>query len=293
MRCAYADDFGPGGDIRELRFVAPRLLAHRVRQQHNDPQDIKITDVVAVGNDAILSWNGGKDQGVMGLVRVGSRWWDALDIGEGCWQWQASYPLFPDEDDPLGGLPNSGRLLRIGLSSSLVAAAVVHNRDVRRGEHAPPSCTIDYYQIQSFVTRAGGTATVLRPETSGYSIVIEYTANNAAGKTPLSIYARPPTDAEFLPYPTPGQYVPNAVAYFDLTINGKAPVTFAPGTTIDIWFPFVLDDRLNYDLTIGYADKPIGPIYARAFDNVLHYVLPAFTVTPGRTLMAEIDGNRH
>ena len=110
---------------------------------------------------------------------------------------------------------------------------------------------------------------------------------------PVTVYARPPTDAEFIPYPTPAQYVPNAVLYFDLRINGTSPVTFAQGTTIDIWFPFVLDDRLNYDLTIGYADKPIGPIYARAFDNALHFVLPAFTVTPGRALMAEIDGNWH
>ncbi|MDQ1610064.1 MAG: hypothetical protein QOE16_2796, partial [Microbacteriaceae bacterium] len=34
-----------------------------------------------------------------------------------------------------------------------------------------------------------------------------------------------------------------------------------------------------------------GPIYAKPFDNVLHYKLPAFTVAPGQTLMAEIDGN--
>lgn len=127
-----------------------------------------------------------------------------------------------------------------------------------------------------------------------YEITIFYTSNTSTPHAASSeMYARPPTDAEFLPYPTPMQYVPNAVAYFDLTINGTSPVTFTPGTAIDVWFPFVLDDRLNYDLTIGYADKPIGPIYARAFGNALHFVLPAFTVTPGRALMAEIDGNWH
>ena len=108
----------------------------------------------------------------------------------------------------------------------------------------------------------------------------------------MNLFARPPTDAEFLPYPTVSNFVSTAVAYFDLTLNSTAPVVFSV-MSIDIWFPFVLDDSLQYDLTIGYADKPVGPIYAKPFDNVLHYVLPGFTATPGRPLMAEIDGDWH
>ena len=53
----------------------------------------------------------------------------------------------------------------------------------------------------------------------------------------------------------------------------------------------MLDDTLKYDLTMGFAGEPIGPIYAKPYDNVLHYTLPGFTATPGKTLMAEIDGN--
>jgi len=191
----------------------------------------------------------------------------------------------------------------------LVAAAAIHNDDVRvhlsddqatrplasRGFTLvkPSRCSSYFYQFPNAqpIKSGGGSLLSFRSDTSGYEITVHYSANDAHDAVFHIPYARAPTEAEIIPYPTTYHFVSNAVAYFDLTIDGPKTVTFAPGTTIDIWFPFVLDDALKYALTMGFAREPIGPVYARPFDNVLHYTLPGFTVTPGRTLMAEIDGN--
>lgn len=142
------------------------------------------------------------------------------------------------------------------------------------------------------VSPLGGTLWQDPVFTAGYDITVRYAANNSSAKESFGpIYARAPTAAEIIPYPTTLHFISTSVAYFDLTVDGQKPIAFAPGTTIEIWFPFVLDDTLRYDLTIGFATEPLGPLYAKPFDNVLRYQLPGFTATPGRTLMAEIDGN--
>ena len=305
---ARADDFGPRGDVRDVRFAAGRLLAHSARNARGQLNAIAISDVVVVKNAALLSWQIGDRRGLMGLIRQYDRWWDALEVYElsaACWgPAVTAYPL-PGAQWEQDGLHPSPRLLRkFGLPDDVIAAASVHNNDVRNAAAEPqpdasvlakPSCESEFYQIPKDqpVTSMGGSLQSDRADTSGYEIVLHYTANDAAGAVFHEPYARAPTAAEIIPNPAGYHFTSNAVMYFDLTIDAPKPVTFAPGTTIDIWFPFVLDDSLRYDLTIGFADRSIGPIYAKPFDNVLHYTLPGFTVTPGRTLMAEIDGNWH
>ncbi len=143
------------------------------------------------------------------------------------------------------------------------------------------------------VLRPGGVLAAPRSTTAGYELRITYARNDApAGTTLLPIYGRVPTDAEMLPFPTPMNFTANAVYYFDLTVDGAAPVHFASGTTVDVWVPWVLDQNMRYDLTIGFAQPYIGPIFATLHDNVLHYELPGFTAIPGRTMMAEIDGEK-
>jgi len=301
---ARADDFGPRGDVRELHFVAQRLLAHTARRHKVDPTAVRISDVVAVKNAALLSWDIGTSHGLSGLIRQYDRWWEALDIYLVGSCWDSATTAYP-----LAGVmwqrdsaPTPVSLLRYGLPPDLVSAAATHNDDVRRyfspAIHVPnrlfrPGCSVEYYQLRSLqpIEPAGGSLNSFRSDTAGYEIALRYAANNANGAFFHIPYARAPTQAEIIPYPTTPSSISNAVMYFDLTIDGAKPVTFAPGTTIDIWFPFVLDDTLSYDLTIGFAREPIGPLYAKPFDNVLHYKLPGFTAMPGQTLMAEIDGD--
>jgi hypothetical protein len=311
---ARADDYGPSGDVRELRFVAQRLLAQRARAAGADPKAISVPDVVVVANSALLSWDYGmpvrNSHGVMGLVRQEARWWDALDDVSWnqsglCWNTTTAYPL-----QPAGGARGSSRAvwLSYGLPAELIDRALQVpglRRAIEPPKPSPPPrdrgyllravCPFDAIygvEMEPAISRTGGVTALPRSELSGYGITIHYTENTSDRTDRFArIYARPPTAAEIIPYPTTQRFISTSVAYFDLTIDSTKPVTFAPGTTIDIWFPFVLDDTLNYDLTIGFAQEPIGPVYAKPFDNVLHYKLPGFTAMPGQTLMAEIDGN--
>jgi hypothetical protein len=298
VAAARADDFGPRGDVREVRFDAQRLLAHSVRGWKLDPSAISISDAVVVKNAALLSWRAGARRGLIGLIRDGSRWWDALAYTSEIDGWldAASYPLPPKCSVTAQSRPDAGVLVQDGLPKDLVDVAALHISLLRA---APPVRSSHVVladrlcgQNGGNIDPGGGTLWQIPSYTAGYDILVAYGKNTSVGQTESRpLYARAPTQAEIIPYPTTYHFVSNAVAYFDLTIDGAKPVTFAPGTTVEIWFPFVLDDALRYDLTVGFADRPIGPIYAKPFDNVLQYTLPEFTVTPGRTLMAEIDGN--
>jgi hypothetical protein len=304
-RCVFADDFGPHSDIREVRFAAQRLLAHRARDLKVDPNNTRLSDVVVVKDGALLSWDIGANRGLMGLVRKYDRWWDALDFQNAVDGWidSTSYPLPSKCSTQSDRGPGSATLLNDGLQPDLVDAAATHNAALHKLDNASKdthtagvitrAVMIDRFcdPLNNPIQPPGGTIWAVRSYTSGYELTVHYAANSGDGSF-RPAYARAPTQAEILPYPTTLQFVSTAVLYFDLSIDGSAPVKFQPGTTIDIWFPFILDDTLKYDLTTGFADAPIGPIYAKPFDNVLHYTLPGFTATPGRALMAEIDGNR-
>ena len=197
-----------------------------------------------------------------------------------------------------------------GFSDDLLEAAIQHNANVSAARPIIPQNK--YTKKYTFEPTAklepvcpsnpcgthiqlpGGTVTAWGSQTGGYAFSMTYASNDASEKATFSqVYGRAPTQAEFLPYPTPsGFYSSDAVFFFDLTIDAPNSVTFAKASRIFVWFPFVLDDTLRYNLSIGFADKPIGPIFAKVFDNTLEFELPAFTVTPGKQLMAEIDGDR-
>ncbi|HET9096487.1 MAG TPA: hypothetical protein VFN37_07480 [Candidatus Baltobacteraceae bacterium] len=140
----------------------------------------------------------------------------------------------------------------------------------------------------------GGAIAPPREITAGYGLRFVFTANDAPAPVNLTqIYARPPTAAEFLPnHPlAPGWGSSDAVCYFDITVGGSKNVTFKPGTALDVWFPFVLDDQLDYSVSFVSNDKPYEMTHAAIFDNTLHFVLGEFTLAPGKPLMAEIDGD--
>ncbi len=302
---ARADDFGPRGDVRELRFVAQRLLARSARAAKVDPDAVRISDIVAVNDAALLSWDAGANHGLMGLIRQYGRWWEALAFRHEIDGWidSASYPLAQKCSVVAHALPSAETLLEDGLPRNLVDTAIMHSGDLRpkpahvstgRFQRIRHVVMIDRGcgQPAGSIDTPGGILWQIPSYTSGYDVTVAYSRNDAdTGATFRPVYARAPTQAEIIPYPTTLHFISTSVLYFDLMIEGSKPVTFAPGTTIDIWFPFVLDDTLSYDLTIGFAKEPIGPVYAKPFDNVLHYKLPGFTAVPGQTLMAEIDGN--
>jgi hypothetical protein len=131
-------------------------------------------------------------------------------------------------------------------------------------------------------------------QTAGYDLSVHFSPSDEHAPVKLTqLYVRTPTPAEFLPnHPiAPGWGYSDAVCYFDLGVDGSGTITFAPGTSIDVWFPFVLDDQLQYTMSFFSNDKPSGQITGTIFDNTLHFVLPQFVMAPDKPLMAEIDGD--
>lgn len=156
----------------------------------------------------------------------------------------------------------------------------------------PPGMASDLPDTR--VSAAGGAFEPPPDRTAGYAITVRYAPSDAPPRAHFSfVYGRTPSMAEFLPYPTTYPFTSDSVAYFDLTIDASRPVRFSTGTEIDVWFPFVLDDRLRYDFFLDGAQPAMGPIQSSAFDNTLRFDLPAFLITPGKELMAEIDGTLH
>ena len=308
-----ADDFGKRADVAAVRSDARVLLAHQARVAGADPDKIDISDVVVDSDQAILTWNIANRHGLMGLVRNENRWWDALDMtatgtaASDCWAIEVAYPL-NTASATFDAAPTPGTLVSAGVSSVLAADANRHNETVREAQarldrwnaqHVPGTlvkagCEDDIYVVKpdSAVHRGGGIVSLPRSETSGYAVGFHYASNDGpAGATFQTVRVRPPTHAEFLPYPTPYQYASDAVMFFDFGVEGSHAVAFQRGSSVDVWFPFVLDDKLRYSMTFSAGGTSVGPVAGSIFDNVLHFDLPAFTAKPGETFMGEIDGD--
>lgn len=249
---ARADDYGPARTVAQLRSQARRLLARQARASGADPKNLVVSEVVVAGNEALLSWDSGKQRGLMRLAFANDRWWDTYEAAA-----SKDLKITPD--------------LLAHMENSAHTAASAWRIEPSGAIVAPP-----------------------RKLTAGYGMQFAFSANDAPAPVKLTqVYARPPTPAEFLPnHPlAPGWGSADAVCYFDLTVGGPSNVTFKPGTAVDVWFPFVLDDQLQYSMSFFSNDKPSGIIRATIFDNTLHFVLGEFTLAPGKPLMAEIDGD--
>jgi hypothetical protein len=130
--------------------------------------------------------------------------------------------------------------------------------------------------------------TTLVPEII-YGLTVVFAANDAASQDRvINVLPRAPTLGES--WLTPNS---DAYAFFSGIVSSAKPIHVQAGTTIDVWFPFVLEPSLRYSLTI---DPTVGTPIAVTLPgilakNTLHFTLPAFTLEPGADLMAEIDGD--
>ncbi len=144
-----------------------------------------------------------------------------------------------------------------------------------------PDYSVDELPFQSTFRRwiAGGE----------YGVKIKLASNDGDQQAELlRIQARAPTLAESWTNPPSG----NSYFFFSGTVQAAQPVHVQSGTTIDVWFPFVLDPSLRYSLTIAAPNAmSLGPVEGTLKDNTLHFVLPAFTAPPGAELMGEIEGD--
>lgn len=260
-----ADDFGPPSEIRSANYDALRLLAHTATSHNLPASAVVVSDTVVVGEWAIASWRAGGQHGIIVVRKQLGQWWDVLQ----------STPA---------------DLLDMQLPPVLVAEAKAHNPDVKNANtrgltgHGDPRCS-DY--CSSISPSGGSIDTVTRAATGGYLLTVRFSANSADKDEKVKrVYARMPTEGE-----STQSLFGDAFFFFTVEFVGAKPVTFKPGTTIDVWFPHVLDTFRHYGLTGAMSNSAFGPVRGTLADNTLHFVLPSFTAAPGDPVMFEIDGD--
>jgi len=277
---SVADDAGPHRDIRAIRHDAPIILANFVRRNGFDPSQLTIDDVVVRGDQALVQWHVRSNIGVDGFIRMYRSWWHRT----------SNYPI-PNVSyevcyEPLActrvhGVTTADFIAR-GFAPETVALAALHLPAI--GERVR-DYAFDTYDASIFALSGSERIGALDPD--GYGIKIQFAPTDATAGAFLRVTGRRPTQAES--WITPGG---NSYFFFSATVHATQPVHVHAGTTIDVWFPFVLDPSYRYSLTIaGSGFTAIGPIDGTLFDNIVHFVLPAFTAPPGTDLMGEIESD--
>ena len=272
---ARADDSGPARDVQAIRHDLPLLLTRDLRAHNISASAVKIDGVAVSGDLAMVQWHAAERSGIVGMELRFGRWW--LDqrapvgapidyAGYGCAGLQAPFQaLVPFAQHHL----------------SAIDAMIVRQMHAPRGGASgiPDSPTVIYTRFPSPTITA-----------APYEAAITFAKDDVFPDTDASftdLRGRAPTEAES--WLTPGG---NSYFFFSGTMQSEQLVHVQAGTTVDVWFPFVLDTSLKYSLTIaGHGFKAIGPVEGTLFENSLRFALPAFTLTPGVELMGEIESD--
>jgi len=303
---AMADDFGAHRDITQVTSAAKHLLAHRLRDMSITPESAAISDVVVVKDQAVLTWQAGSQQALMGLVRYGDRWWNAFDerpsapagvpVINGCTPARASFPLHKPD-------PGAKGLTGVGFTQNLADAALAHNALWQRLSRVQPTTYWDVSQLwfvcpsntdwpkqlpQSF----SDAHRVFGGQGDGYDFRISYAATDAPADAKItSLRVRAPSLSEMLDSSSPpANYgYSTGVLFFYLDVATSKPISFQAGSSVDVWVPWVLDDSLRYEFQMIQGKTLVTAAKATVHDNVLHFDLPAFTAAGGE-FIGEVDG---
>ena len=118
----------------------------------------------------------------------------------------------------------------------------------------------------------------------GYQAKLLLREADANASLIVGFHGRAPTVAEMPPAPSM-----NGLYFFDLVTDATTPVNLQAGSSLDVWFPFVLDPDQRYVLWLAFVDPEIARIPGTLKDNALHFEFPAFATRPGKTALGEID----
>ena len=84
-----------------------------------------------------------------------------------------------------------------------------------------------------------------------------------------------------------------AKALYQFSFYAAKPTaaTFRTGSTLTVWFPYVLDQNGRYTLKSQGPQPALAPIRGHLKNNVLSFSLPGVTLSAGRVLYGEIDSH--
>jgi hypothetical protein len=297
---AFASDRGPAAALAAIRHDLPILLTAPL-------EDLKVKPtvdwVVADQRDAVAMWHGGGNRGIVVLQRRLDRWWwrgaaYSTDDMAGSWS-----PIeVPGNEVPTADCtthlprpPSAQELLEDGFIDKPLAAEL-----------------------------ADRIPTVPKPETitgrgcTGFTTLVE----SVSGGYDATFSDREDYDATWFtwvyqaPIGSESRRIPGSNVYYSFTLSalpdesahdmthlvhqvysGLFPspppsMTFKTGSTIDVWFPYVLTGHGHYLLSIRNVTPEIREVPGALRNNVLHFVLPAFTLLRGGAAQGQIDVSR-
>jgi hypothetical protein len=278
-----ADDAGPGREVRAIRHDLPILLAHATPHVH-------VVAVAVDKNAALAEWDAAGRAHIDYLFYRFNQWWLQQEV--------SGYPGGPAPSSrafsQLAWLPPSLVAMASHTLPAMIAADAKPPAPAPAPVLSPPAHAgalvksamipcIPYDWISAFTF---GNDPQKLFHSGDYDVTVTFATNDAKSGAHLSAAARAPTEAES--WETPGG---NSYFFFSGVVHSDSVIHVNAGTTIDVWFPFVLDPQLHYALTLAHADKPIGPIDGTLKDNVVHFVLPAFALAPHTELFGEVEGD--
>jgi hypothetical protein len=251
---ATADDYGPHPILRDLRGSAPILLAHFV-------QAPVLSDAVIEGSEAIVMWQAAGKPGLATFRRRNDRWWIV-----------GVFDLF----GPAVKQQPQEWVKTLSVSPAMVARAEQHvsGFDSEMPIARPferPACA-----------RCGSN---IWNSNDGFETTLTFDAATPTWDPTFTILGRAPTVAEMPPTPHM-----NAFYFFSIITKGAQPVTLKY-STLDVWFPYVLDAKQKYSLLLGFVNPNIEDVPGALSDNTLTFTLPAFATVPGKDALGEIDGD--
>ncbi len=268
---ASTRDFGPPEAVAGVRQDLRLLVA-----VSSEPFRPTIDWVVTDGEDAIAMWHGGPKRGLVALrLRSGPWWWraEATTKAEayGAWTRLLTPGIYAGGcetmDEPS---PSARDLLSEGFVNEKLA--VILSRRLK------PEKRADLALVQDCAYALGyATSTV-----DSYDASFSPNLNDLVtpwiiltGRTPTSSFRDSPADS---------------VTYyaFDLFQSKLKPVAFRAGATIDVWFPYVLNQRVRYVLHLTNVNRQIPPVPGKLENNTLHFTLPAFGLRAGTKAQGEI-----
>jgi hypothetical protein len=295
-----ANDRGPAAAVVAIRHDLSILLSAPLEALNAKPT---IDWVVANQQDAVAMWRAKGNRGIVVLQRRSGRWWwrgaaSSTDDMAGTWSplWVPGNEIGSAECSiHLPGPPSAQKLLSDGFIDKQLAAKLANRLPT---VPMPKTMTAeDCHSIENYVRSSSG----------GYGAAFfhgedyDSTWFNWVGQTPTGSEGDSIQDTKAcysftlttLPDKSPRdmEHLVHQV-YSELFPSPPPALTFKTGSTIDVWFPYVLAGHGHYLLSMSNVTPEIRDVPGTLRNNVLHFALPAFILRRGDIAQGEVVGNR-
>ena len=260
--------------------------------------------IVTDGHVAVASWHAEQRRGIVNLrLRSGRWWWRAAAVkttnnSDAPWTRMRMPGIDLEDCDSLTfpDPPSANSLLAEGFIGKALARElssrlpVAHTSNIAGGSTCDPNpqylvsttggseATFFHHEeyLPTWFTWIGRTAADQEGET-GPSSGARYSFTVTAGRNNSERGMQRLVHSTFKPL------------FDELLATPPAALVFSRNSTVDIWFPYVLSKQNRYVLSISNVTPRIDGVPGTLRNNVLHFVLPAFTLHWGDVAEGEVD----